>query len=73
MGEVEKADLLLSQNLIVMNGVTIPLQQGFSGDKVKRVHLADSYMYVLPAMTETIIDVFLERTDAKEEEFFLSH
>ena len=54
----DKADLMLSQGVMVFKGVTINLEQGVSNLKVCKVHLADSYK--IPAMTEMIVDVFIE-------------
>jgi len=57
----EKADILLSQGIMTLRGKVIQLEQQSNSSNIRKVHLADSY--VLPAMSEIIADVFVERTE----------
>lgn len=61
MMEDEKTDILLSQDLMLMRGVEIPLVQKVAIGVSRKVYLADNC--TIPAMSEIITDVFLDRTE----------
>lgn len=61
MMEDEKADILLSRGIMLMKGIEIPLKQKVVTGIVRKVHLADNY--TIPAMSEMIADVFVDRQD----------
>ena len=63
--EGDKADILLSQGIMTLQGKTIPLEQKYNLMGARRVQLADNY--VLPAMSEVIADVFVERKESDVE------
>ena len=60
------ADILLSSNKIVLDGVDIPVIQIGQERQARRVTVADSVH--IPGQTEAVIDVFIERCEADEEE-----
>ena len=61
-----KADILLSQGKMILRGKTINLEQRFNPLPVRKVHLADSC--VLPAESEVISEVFIDREEDDHEQ-----
>ena len=55
-----KVDLLLSEGIMMFQGVEIPLESEGLVHQIRRVHLADNYE--LPAMSEIVVDVFVDRS-----------
>ena len=53
------ADLLFSKNIILLRGVEIPIAINQHTNTIRRIRLADDYQ--LKPMSETIIDVFVDR------------
>lgn len=60
------ADILLSSNKIVLEGVEIPVTQIGQEKHTRRVTVADDVS--IPGQTEAVIDVYLERYEADEGE-----
>ena len=58
-GEHGPADLILSQDLMLLNGVKIPVDQTGVPPKERRVYSSDHY--VIPGMSEVIVDAFVDR------------
>jgi hypothetical protein len=63
-GETGKADILLSQNKMLLQGKTIPLEQHYSPLHIREIHLADDCR--IPARSEVITEVFIERKEEDE-------
>ena len=55
------ADILLSEGVMHLGGIAIPLKQVSSQSAVCKVTSVDDY--VIPGMSEAILDVFVERND----------
>ena len=55
------ADILLSQNKIVLDGIDIPCFQVGKGLKTRKVTVATDFK--LPGLTESLIDVYVERRE----------
>ena len=64
------ADLLLSQKTIRFRSTEIPIEvAGYPKDKIRRVTVADDY--IIPAMSETLVQVFVEREETEEQADFI--
>ena len=59
------ADLLLSEGRMKLRGVSIPLEMVGVANRARRVTLADHY--VIPPMTEAVVDVFIDRSEYDED------
>ena len=60
-GDGGPADLLLSEGYMILNGIAIPLEQVGMPMRVRKAFLADDY--VIPGMSEAILDVFVDREE----------
>ena len=67
--ESGRADLLFSKNIIILRDVEIPIETEGYPKRVRRVRLADNY--IIPAMTEVIADVLVDREEVEEETNFI--
>ena len=65
-GNVGPADILLSRNEIVLNGVSIPVFQVGRTEKSRQVTLADDVS--VPGQAEAIVDVYIERFEGDDDE-----
>ncbi|CAC5418223.1 unnamed protein product [Mytilus coruscus] len=65
-GDKGPADIMLTENKIKLNNVVIPCFKVGQSDPIRKVILADKY--VIPARSEVIVDVFIDRfdTDTKD-------
>ena len=64
-----KADLLLSQNMIILRDVEIKVETGGYPSCARRVQLADNC--TVPPMTEVILEVYVERKEVERDNEFL--
>ena len=55
------ADIKLSEGIILLNGCTIPCIQNHQPSRLRKVSAADDFQ--VPARSEVIIDVYVERED----------
>jgi len=60
------ADILLSKNEMILKGVTIPLTQIGVPKRSRKAYAADDY--IIPAMSEAVIDVHVDRLTAVDDE-----
>ena len=58
------ADLLLSENKLILDGVAIPVEQVGIDQQLRRLYSADHF--IVPGLSEVIIDAFVERTDGED-------
>ena len=65
------ADILLTQNMMILNNVSIPLQQVGAPSRVRKVRCADHH--VVPPLSEMMVDVFVDRgvSDVSDELLFV--
>ena len=65
------ADILLTQNMMILNNVAIPLQQVGAPSRVRKVRCADHH--VVPPLSEMMVDVFVDRgvSDVSDELLFV--
>ncbi|CAC5392521.1 unnamed protein product [Mytilus coruscus] len=65
-GDKGPADIILTENKIKLNNEVIPSFKVGQSDPIRKVTLADNY--VIPARSEVIVDVFIDRfdTDTKD-------
>ena len=60
------ADLMLSQKVIRFRDTEIPIEvAGYPRDRIRRVTVADEY--VIPPMSEALVDVFVEKNGTEEQ------
>ena len=64
-GDGGPADIILSKGLILINGAEVPVIQMGLKNRVRRVTAADHF--VIPAQSEAIIDVYVEREEDDDE------
>ena len=55
-------DLILSQNLMICRGISIPVQQVGMRPQIRHVRVADHY--IIPGMSQIDVDVFVDPKDA---------
>ncbi|CAC5421594.1 unnamed protein product [Mytilus coruscus] len=60
-GEIGPADIKLSEEVILLNGVTIPCIQIGQPEPVRKVRAADNF--TIPPQSEILIDVFVHKTE----------
>jgi hypothetical protein len=62
-GDLEgPAEILFSKKIISFRGLEIPIEaDGYPKKRFRRIHLADNY--TIPAMTEVIVDVYIQGDD----------
>ena len=62
--EERHVDIKLSEGEIILNSTSIPCTKVNHGEVVRRVALADDY--ILPGLSERIVDVFVEKMESDE-------
>ena len=63
-GGSQGADILLSQNKIILDGIEIPCFQVGRSHTIKRVVMADDAQ--IPGRTEALVDVYVERNEGDD-------